>query len=227
MIDEDLQYERSIPLQSRKKKASLFFVGIATAILECELPGIYAILLSHYHADHFDQQVEAKLRKGPPTITTPYAHSCLTQKGCDSFNAVHALDFFDSTIIDFDKSQNTGGRTLAIKVIGCRENTFCPGVYLLQTRFCRLFRQQTNSYQIYISGDMLMMPLLIVTMDADKAVQPMQLINLDLTISIHYGDHSVFLLPLEDFKKVDEAGLRKVVYLDRKDQYKFEVKKVQ
>ena len=39
------------------------------------------------------------------------------------------------------------------------------------------------------------------------------------------SDYDAFLSPLSDFKKaVEEAGLsQKVVYLDRKDQYKFTV----
>lgn len=70
------------------------------------------------------------------------------------------------------------------------------------------------------------MPLLMVTMDAKQGVQLMQLINPDLTIPIHYDDYDVFLSPLDDFKKaVHAAGLDpKVVYLDRKDQYKFNVR---
>ena len=70
------------------------------------------------------------------------------------------------------------------------------------------------------------MPLLMVTMDAKQGVELMHLIDPDVTIPIHYDDYDVFLSPLEDFKKkVEEAGLRgKVVYLDRKDQYKFLVK---
>jgi len=73
------------------------------------------------------------------------------------------------------------------------------------------------------------LPLLMVTMDAKQGLQLVQLINPDLTIPIHYDDYDVFLSPLEDFKKVmDEAGLSdKVVYLDRKDQYKFSVKSSQ
>lgn len=40
------------------------------------------------------------------------------------------------------------------------------------------------------------------------------------------SDYDVFLSPLSDFKKaMDEAGLSdKVVYLDRKDAYRFKVK---
>jgi L-ascorbate metabolism protein UlaG (beta-lactamase superfamily) len=70
------------------------------------------------------------------------------------------------------------------------------------------------------------MPLLMVTMDAQQGLKLVQLINPDVTIPIHYDDYDVFLSPLEDFKKaVEEAGLsEKVVYLDRKDKYEFEVK---
>lgn len=41
-----------------------------------------------------------------------------------------------------------------------------------------------------------------------------------------FSDYDVFLSPLSDFKKVmDEAGLTdKVVYLDRGDKYKFNVR---
>lgn len=70
------------------------------------------------------------------------------------------------------------------------------------------------------------MPLLMVTMDAIQGLQLVRLINPDLTIPIHYDDYDVFLSPLSDFKKaMEEAGLSdKVVYLDRKDQYRFKVK---
>jgi hypothetical protein len=45
-------------------------------------------------------------------------------------------------------------------------------------------------------------------------------------LMLAHSDYDVFLSPLSDFKKVmEDAGLSsKVVYLDRQDQYKFEVK---
>jgi L-ascorbate metabolism protein UlaG (beta-lactamase superfamily) len=69
------------------------------------------------------------------------------------------------------------------------------------------------------------LPLLMVTMDAEQGVQLMRLINPEVTIPVHYDDYDVFLSPLEDFKKaVESAGWSdKVVYLDRGDQYRFEV----
>jgi L-ascorbate metabolism protein UlaG (beta-lactamase superfamily) len=68
-------------------------------------------------------------------------------------------------------------------------------------------------------------PLLMVTMDAKQGLELVRLINPDLTIPIHYDDYDVFQSPLDDFvKEMESAGLSdKVVYLDRKDQYRFEV----
>ncbi|KAL1982601.1 hypothetical protein VTN96DRAFT_1187 [Rasamsonia emersonii] len=72
-----------------------------------------------------------------------------------------------------------------------------------------------------------LLPLAVmVTMDAKQGLELVQLIKPDLTIPIHYDDYEVFASPLEDFKKaVEQAGLGdKVVYLDRRDQYKFTVR---
>lgn len=70
------------------------------------------------------------------------------------------------------------------------------------------------------------MPLLMVTMDAAQGFQLMRLLNPDLTIPIHYDDYSVFLSPLSDFKdKVSHEGWDdRVVYLDRGEMFKFNVK---
>jgi L-ascorbate metabolism protein UlaG (beta-lactamase superfamily) len=65
----------------------------------------------------------------------------------------------------------------------------------------------------------------MVTMDAQQGLQLIQLIKPDLTIPIHYDDYDVFASPLDDFKdEVEKAGLAdRVVYLDRKDQFRFRV----
>ncbi|RMZ73972.1 metallo-hydrolase oxidoreductase [Pyrenophora seminiperda CCB06] len=248
-----------------------------------QLPRIDVILLSHYHEDHFDREVEEKLSKGLPIITTPHAKECLTDKGAESFKNVHALDFWNSLILDVSQTgsaQGTGSKP-SVKVTGMPGKHVPPGPlnvandilhavpptngWMVELGYSDASSSDgsdfDNGYRIYISGDTLMvdelkeiperykgqnidlmlihlggttipgpkMPLLMVTMDADQGVQLMQLINPDLTIPIHYDDYDVFMSPLDDFKKaVHAAGLdSKVVYLQREDQYKFNVKQGQ
>ena len=70
-----------------------------------DLPHIDLVLLSHYHADHFDQKVEASLRRDLPIITTPHAYSHLTSKGeGESFTAVHAIDNWEAMFVDIKDS---------------------------------------------------------------------------------------------------------------------------
>lgn len=70
------------------------------------------------------------------------------------------------------------------------------------------------------------LPLLMVTMDAKQGLQLMQLMNPDVTIPIHFDDYDVFLSSLDDFKEeVGKTGFAKrVVYLDRGEQFKFKVR---
>ncbi|CAK1365934.1 unnamed protein product [Cercospora beticola] len=72
-----------------------------------ELPHVDLILLSHYHADHFDQKVEQSLRRDLPIITTPHAKECLTEKKSEEerFTQVYDLDHFESAILDIKQKK--------------------------------------------------------------------------------------------------------------------------
>lgn len=139
-----------------------------------EVPHIDAILLSHYHADHFDQEVEASLRRSVPIITTPHAKNHLTSKGeQESFTQVYDLDFFDSMLLNIKTKE--GARKPAIKVTGMPGKHVPPGPLSVANDILAAvpptngwmvelgyFDDAVSSFQfgyrIYISGDTLMVP---------------------------------------------------------------------
>ncbi|DAA72562.1 TPA_exp: Uncharacterized protein A8136_6365 [Trichophyton benhamiae CBS 112371] len=240
-----------------------------------DIPPVHFILLSHYHADHFDQKVEGCLTRDIPIITTPHAKGCLESKGDDSFTKVEALDTYQSMLVEIKSKEATSKKEPAIKVTAMPGKHVPPGPlstandilkavpptngWMVElghtTQYHHVEGDFETNYRIYISGDTLMcdelkeipkiyadqkidlmlihlggttipspnIPLLMVTMDAKQGIELLKLVCPDMTIPIHYDDYDVFLSPLSDFKKaVEEAGLSsKVVYLDRKDQYKF------
>ncbi|KAJ6105115.1 hypothetical protein N7523_010189 [Penicillium sp. IBT 18751x] len=65
-----------------------------------DLPRVDLVLLSHYHEDHFDQKVEASLRRDLLIVTTPHARSHLMNKNADSFTNIFALDPFESGMVE-------------------------------------------------------------------------------------------------------------------------------
>jgi len=83
-----------------------------------DLPHIDLILLSHYHADHFDQEVEASLRRDLPIITTPHAHKHLAHKGeGEAFTSVYAVDAWEDMFVDVT-SQSASGKAPRLHVTG-------------------------------------------------------------------------------------------------------------
>jgi len=142
-----------------------------------DLPNIHLVLLSHYHADHFDQEVEASLRRDLPIITTPHAKDSLTGKGQDeSFNQVFDLDFFEHMMVNVS-STSASGKIPRIKVTGMpgkhvpsgvlgAANDFLHAVpptngWMVELGYGKAQNETSDDgfdcgYRIYISGDTLL-----------------------------------------------------------------------
>ncbi|KAF4241827.1 hypothetical protein CNMCM8980_002351 [Aspergillus fumigatiaffinis] len=250
------------PARAGEENASVYFVGNATTIL-----------------DHFDEKVEASLRRDLPIITTSHAKSILTSKGADSFQQVFDLEPFEHMMVNI-KGDSSRTKQPHIRVTGMpgkhiptnkvveKLNEFVAAIpptngWMVELGYGSTQTMQTDfevGYRIYISGDTLMVdelkeiprrfegqkidlmlihlggttvphpkmwPLtMMVTMDAKQGVELVRLIKPDLTIPIHFDDYDVFASSLEDFKiEMQKAGLAgQVVYLDRKEAYRFQVR---
>ncbi|KAI0125703.1 hypothetical protein BJ170DRAFT_442787 [Xylariales sp. AK1849] len=94
-----------------------------------ELPPLDCILLSYYHADHFDRKVEEALNWSFPIITTPHAKKCLTSKKNDPFRSLSELDNFESIMLHIDGEEDSEGGSgkSATKVTGTPGKHVPPG----------------------------------------------------------------------------------------------------
>ena len=136
-----------------------------------QLPALDAILLSHYHEDHFDKLVEDSLNRDFDIISTPHAKENLAAKE-EPFRNVHALDFFQSMLCHIDGEKTEDGKEAVVKVTATPGKHVPPGLlsaandilgavpptngWMLELGYASDSKDVETGYRIYISGDTLM-----------------------------------------------------------------------
>ncbi|WP_084267166.1 MBL fold metallo-hydrolase [Azohydromonas lata] len=209
-----------------------------------QLPPLDAVLLSHYHGDHFDEVAERRLDKLLPVISTPHAVRQLAERGSRS---LHGLATWQA--IELEK----GAARLRITAMPARHGPPVVHAALPPTMGSLvelLAPGGTPAWRLYISGDTLVYDELaeipkrypdidlallhlggtrlfgvLLTMDAQQGVQALQLIEPRRAIPIHNDDYPVFKSSLEDFLAAARAaGLQdKVQVLRPGERFNFTV----
>ncbi len=203
------------------------------------LPPYDAVLLSHYHGDHFDWFVEREMRRDVPIVTTRHAAKKLTGKG---FSATQQLRTWESLNL------NKGARSLKITALPGRHGPAGLAKVLppVMGSLLEFSRPGGAIFRLYISGDTLVFNALreiprryphidlalihlggtrvmgvLVTLDGEGGVTALRILQPRLAIPIHYEEYTVMKSPLSDFiAEVERAGMGdRVRYLARGETY--------
>ncbi len=205
-----------------------------------DLPPIDAVLLSHFHADHFDRIAQERLDKSTTIITTPEAAEQLGDRG---FEAVQPLETWEASVLSGSRA-SCRIRAMPGQHAPSLLSVALPEVMGSILEFQRMDEASSSTLRMYISGDTIMYeglraiperePVIdvaflhlggtrvmgmTVTMDADQGVELLETLRPRLAVPIHYDDYEAFKSPLSDFRKaVARAGLSDLVrYVERGD----------
>jgi L-ascorbate metabolism protein UlaG (beta-lactamase superfamily) len=203
-----------------------------------DLPPLDLILLSHFHEDHFDRVVQARLARHLPIVTNADAARALRRLG---FQQPRELQTWETWTFRRDDVR------LQITAVPAQHTPLrvmqplLPRVMGSVLTFSRI-GEDAPLLRIYVSGDTLMHHDLrdipqqfpdidlglfhlggtrvfgvMLTMDGEQGVAVLRTIAPRIGVPIHYDDYDVFKSPLSEFQRpVQAAGLAaRVRYLGR------------
>lgn len=211
-----------------------------------DLPPLDLIVLSHYHADHFDDVAARDLSKSIPIVSTHHAVEQLRPLG---FADGHPLDTWESQAV-----QRADARLEVTAMPAEHTNNFELQDMLMPVNGSLLdfYNGEQLLYRLYISGDTMLhnrlydiprrypgidlglfhaggttLFLTVVTMTGAQAVRCAEIVRPRSAIPIHYNDFSVFLSGLDDFKQSAAASSAPIEYhyLTHGDRYPFMARK--
>ena len=187
--------------------------------LELEaLPPLDFVLLSHMHEDHFDREVERKLDRGLPIVTTPHAAAELASMG---FRAAKALNTWEPLTVTKGDARVRVRALPGAHASGAVARMMPPVMgSLLEFENAR----GGVAFRTYITGDTVVIDelkeiprrfpdidlallhlggtmffgLLMVTMDPKQGVEVIRLVKPKTAIPIHYDDYTAFEFALGD-----------------------------
>lgn len=201
-----------------------------------DLPPIDFVLLSHFHADHFDQLVEERLDRKTLIVTNSDAAEKLGDRG---FTNVHVLA--EWATMSFTRGANsvsvtaTPGRhgpamvSFALPDVtgsylqfedglsGERSTLYITGDTVMYDGVEEIARRlpRPDAAAIHLGGTRVLG--ITVTMDAEQGVEFVRTIRPAMGIPIHFDDYDAFQSPRADFQAaVQAAGLEQFVrYIER------------
>jgi L-ascorbate metabolism protein UlaG (beta-lactamase superfamily) len=196
-----------------------------------DLPPLDAVVLSHFHGDHFDQVAEERLDRSLPIVTTPEAARILEEKGFErpiglatwdghaitrgearlrvtALPGKHAPAGLSVALPDvmgscLEFSRDAGGPELRVYITG--DTIMYEGLADIPARL-----PQIDLALLHLGGTRVMG--LTVTMDAEQGLELLRTVRPELAVPIHYNDYEAFKSPIEDFQDlVRDAGLESQV----------------
>ncbi len=191
-----------------------------------DLPRPDAILLSHFHGDHFDRAASRVLPRDLPVITTPQARRALRRR---KFGEVLALPTWDT------HEWSSADQRLRVTAVPARHGPGPIDMLLPETMGSVLELEVGGrlALRLYVTGDTLYGPHLaeiprrcgeidamlihlggtrllglLLTMDGRQGAATTGLIRPRMTVPIHYDDYKVMKSPLDDYlRRARDQGL--------------------